>query len=360
MNINVSLAGLRCLAFALSLAGLIRAEAQVKPLDQVQITDTVIDPPRADDTAWAQLATAVSAPRAATTSGPAVLAQVLDLASKAKDFYTKYPAHASAVEARKWEALLLIDAASSGDAKTVEQMKAVVQTFRSDSKVPAPQRVIVAGTYEFTDALQRIKSVADMLREYEASSRILIKEFPDQSSGYVALLTQANLENDKTARALAAEVANATTAPLEAKTRAQRLITRLDLIGQPVDPLLAALGVSKGNDGWVPGRPGMIYFWATGNPDSVRFAEQLATKKLTKLNVVGVSLDEDATVAAATTRDHKLAGQLASVAKGAAGAAALQLGADAAPLIYLVDASGQITDVRGLNDLDAKLTTLGL
>jgi hypothetical protein len=339
--------------------------------EQVTSTPVSSEGKGASDQAWINLATKLAATPTVTevnkisgspSSKPSdVAAADLSNADQAKDFYTRFPQHPKAVEARKLEAVLLIDAVGLGDNASSARMESTVQTLRVDSSVPAFDRAVVAGTYEFKQAGKRVKTLADLMQQYEAVARGLIKEFPDQPQGYISLLTQATQHDPATARTMAMEVIKAKAAPSEVSAQAQRLVTRLDLVGQSVDKVFTGFPVDTGGKGgWPQGKAGLIYFWASWSPYSVDLGELLAGKKLSKINVIGVCLNIDAIAAAAVAKSHKLPGQLVYAPKGMAGDLAVRLGADTAPLLYLVDTRGRVTDVLGLNDLEAKLAALGL
>lgn len=311
-------------------------------------------PARVDaDQAWSDLVTFLGTPR--QTPGEA-----LDAANRARSFYQTFPNSARASEARRFEALSLIDAADTGDTGAADRMKATVEAIRADASMPAFERAVVIGTFEFRQAGKRAKKPADLLPAFEAVSHQLIKDFPDQPQGFISLLTQAQLHEPAATRAMAAEVLAAPQAPAAAKTRAQRLITRLDLVGQPADALLVPALEDGGKRSWQRNRPGLVYFWATWSPDSLAFGKWLAGRKLARANVVGICLDRSHDGLPAIAAAQPLPGAQILLFQGLEDDLAVRLGADTAPLLYLVDARGRFTDVRGLDDIEAKLAALGL
>jgi hypothetical protein len=311
------------------------------------------------DAAWNEFVTKLAQPSTDPAASNADATAALATADAAKAFYTAYPDHAKANEARRLEALLLLDAVAAGDAQTAARMQSTVQAFRADTSVPSAERAIVAGSYEFQTARERIHTVDDMAREYEAVARALMKEFPDQPQGFVSLLTQSMNRDTATARAMADEVSNST-GPAFAKAQARRLVTRIDLLAQAVDVPFGDLLTTGTKNRWSKGKPGIIYFWATWNSSSIALGDMLATRSLSGVNVVGVCLDVDGTAAAAVATSHRFPGRQIYVPQGLNGDLAVKLGAFEAPALYLTDSNGVIRDVRGLEKLDAKLAALGL
>lgn len=307
----------------------------------------------AADQAWSDLVAVLGTPPQTGTGA-------LEAANRARAFYLAFPNSARVPEARRFEALSLIDAAETGDAQAAERMKATVDAIRADTTLPAFERAVVIGTFEFHQAGKRAKKPADLLPGFEAVSRQLIRDFPDQPQGFVSLLTQAQLHDPATARTMAAEVLGAPLAPAEAKIHAQHLITRLDLVGQPADALLIPALEDGGKRSWRPSRPALVYFWATWSPDSLAFGKWLSARKLAQVNVVGICLDRSHDGLPAIAAAQSLPGTQILLFQGLQDDLAARLGADAAPLLYLVDASGRFTDVRGLDDVETKLAALGL
>jgi len=270
-------------------------------------------------------------------------------ADQARVFYNRFPASERVREARKLEAICLINAVVEGKAGEEERMRRTVAAFRADGAIPGWDRAVVAGTYEFNEARTRIKSAEDMAREFEAVARGLMREFPDQPQGYTSLLTQAMMREPGEGRRMIQEVLDAP-APEEPRLRARRLATRLDLIGEPLMNHLD--GFSAG------GRPSVIYFWSAASPDSLALAARLAPLDAAKVNLIGICIDADPVAAARAATG--LPGRLLYPAETKQGDQLDRIGADEAPALYLVDAAGNVTDVRGLTNLDEKLGSLGL
>lgn len=313
----------------------------------------------AGEVAWAQLAGSLQsapseqAPAAATTALRAK-------AQQAKDFYTHFGQHPYANEARKLEVLLMMDAARSGDTEAQSQVPTLVQTFRSDSSIPSSQRAIVAGAYDFGAAISAGGTQADLTRNYEAVARHLIQEFPDQPQGYVSLLTVASMHDDAGARALANEVATATEAPADTRMHAAAFVTRLDLVGAAAkDVFSGAAAEGKAKLNWSAGKPAIVYFWSAQNPASLAIASGLSARQTPAL-LMGICLDDDGAAAVKVAKARKLRGQLLYPGGLTQSNLAKRLGADLTPLVFLVDGNGKISDVRGAEDLEAKLANRGL
>ena len=339
----------------LSLASL-RGSAQVAASEATSARKIPVQSDPDGEAAWAQLVENLGpSNQGSTTSAAGTLAK----ADRTRTFYQSHKNNTHVDEARKLEALFLLDAVAEGDAASAPRMQAAVQALRGDASLPASQRAIVVGTYEFQMARERIHSEADMFREYGLVARRLMKEFPDQPQGYVSLLTQSTQREPRVARAMAQEVADSS-GPASARTQAKRLVNRLDLLGQPVDVPFAETLTSGANAQWQKGKPGIIYFWATWSPGSINLGEMLARRNLAGANVIGVCLDVDLASAQSFASGHKLPGRLVYIPRGLEGDLSERLGAFEAPTVYFTEGSGVFTDVRGLENVEAKLASFGL
>lgn len=290
------------------------------------------------------------------SSTPTDTTAVVETADKVRNWYIKNPDNPHVGEARRIEAMYLIDAVNAGDASVKARMEATVAALRKDLTVPASERAIVAGSYDFSAARRR-STQADGSGEYEAVARGLIAEFPSEPQGYLSLLTLAMQQEAPRDRSMVADVL-ASRAPTDVRIRAQRLLNRLGLIGKTIDDAFAAAPAGDLGKTWQKKKPGVIYFWASWSSPSIEQGESLGKSDPAKINVVGICLDREEAVGKKIASARKLGGELIYLPYGREHPLAVLTGAFEAPLIYLVDENGVIRDVRGENDLEAKLEKL--
>lgn len=280
------------------------------------------------------------------------------LADQAKDFYSKTPDHAHAHEARKFEVLALVQAAQAGDTAMEGRLETTAAIFRANMNIPAAIRVQGAGAVDFAREMRKAKGKAGRIDAAERVARGLIAEFPTQPQGYESLLTLAGIFDNAKAGTVARELL-ASAAPDAIKTGAQVVLDRLALIGQSLSAVLEEAGVGKGK--WAKaGQASVVFSWATWSPGSVALGQMLAKRNIGKANVIAVNLDEDTVAAAKLEQSANLPGKSLYDERGLAGAVASRLKLTTAPQVYLVDSAGIIRDVRGGDDLEAKLTQYGL
>jgi hypothetical protein len=280
-------------------------------------------------------------------------------ADAAKQFYTKNPSHPKAMAARKLEALMLVNAVQSGETALEGRMDDAALTFSTDPEVPEADRAEVAGTRAFINVARKNLQGAERQTALENISRSLILSFPKQPQGYESLFTLAREADEVKSKALLQDLSGPATPPA-IRLQVRNTLDRYDLVGKPLDELVVAAGTKEARATLKPGRPTLVYTWATWSPGSLALGELLSKRNVKAVNVVGVNLDTDTAAAAAAATAHGLAGFLQYDARGTEGALARGLRADGAPLIYLIDADGVIRDVRGADDLEKKLSKYGL
>jgi len=276
-------------------------------------------------------------------------------ADDAKEFYTRFPQHPKAVEARKHEALALMQAVRAGDASLKTRTDATVQAFRRDKSVPVEHRVEVVGTYGFSQATSGNASRAERLVALEQVARGLVAEFPTQSQGYESLLTVANASDNEKGRSLANELL-ASESPPAIKQRARLLIAQLELVGQSLATLLAGVDSVALKAALKNGKPTLIYAWILSSPGSIKLAQRLAkTTAVSDFNLFGVSLDQDTVAASQQAASEQLPGILIYDQQGPAGLLATTLKLTQAPQVFFADGQGILRDVHGTDDITTKL-----
>ena len=337
---------------------------------QTKATDKTSGPATPADLEWGNLRGAALAPVAPDTGGlsdATTMKNVADrqltksrsIADQAKAFYTKNPSHANAGEARKIEAMQLIDAVNLGDTSIEGRMEDAVGAFCRDNRGAESQRAEVAGTYGFSAAMRKRLQGAELYTAYENTARSLMLSYPSQPQGYESLLTIAAGSDEKKGRALTEEILRMP-APASVKVGAQFLLDRLNLVGRPLGDLLTDAGAKTTQTALRSGTPTLIYTWASWSPGSIALGEMLAKRNISQANIIGLNLDEDVVAAGLMAKVHNLPGILHYYNRGLQGALAQRLRVNSAPVVFFIDAKGAVGDVRGMEDIEKKLNAAGL
>src|SRR5213593_4134437 len=123
--------------------------------------------------------------------------RLIAAADRARQFYTKYPKHENADEAKEHEQGLLTLAARFGDTNATARLEKLEQTRLDDPNLPEDERLKLRVDRLQRDASARAAGDTDvMLTEMETGTRKLQKEFPRRTelAGLLLQIADARLE----------------------------------------------------------------------------------------------------------------------------------------------------------------------
>lgn len=304
--------------------------------------------PTAGDAAWQSLQSIIQ-----TDGESPSAATLITEADGYKAFYSQYPNHTQARNARCLEALALVKAWLQGDTSQATRRAALVASVRTDKSVSAPLR---AQLFAFSDSVgiekQSWTSRDDKMAAYAQATRALIAEFPEMPNGYESLMYIARDSSDTAGPALAKEVLSMSAAPAWVRSAAQVIADRFALIGQSLPGIATPMLGAGSPFASASGHSIVVYSWATSNPASVLRAKATAAKAPAGAVVVGVCLDSgDASSAKAQAAAQALPGTQLYDSLGVKGALAQALKFTSPGFIYLAGTDGVIRSVSLQDDL---------
>jgi thiol-disulfide isomerase/thioredoxin len=239
---------------------------------------------------------------------------------KARDFYTRFPDHPRAAEARKQERVIRF-------------------SVLKDSARRA-----------FTT--EKPGGRADMLANQEKAARELLKEFPEREDGYQMLLMIAGQAEADKAKALVNELL-AGSAPQEIKTRAEGLLKKMDALGKPIAISFTAVDGREVDLSKMQGKVVLIDFWATwcgpcvAELPNVKLAyEQLHPKGF---EIIGISFDREKDKLLKFVQDKAMEWPQYFDGKQWENKFGVEYGINSIPAMWLVDKKGKLRlmDARG-------------
>jgi thiol-disulfide isomerase/thioredoxin len=284
-------------------------------------------------------------------------------ADKAKDFYTQYPSHAKAAEAKKREADLLQIAVQLGNTNKLADYQKLQEQKLNDPNLSEDERFKLRMEAIQTKVRAKMQEGQEaFVAELEKSGHELIKEFPKRSQGYEILLEAAKQAEGTKARSLAKEVTDSSGAPDEVKTSAEGLLTKLDALGKPLPIKFKAVDGREVDLAKLTGKVVLIDFWATWCGPCV--AEIPHVKDTyDKLHgkgfeIVGISFDKDKQALEKFVADREMKWPQYFDGKFWQNDYGQKYGINSIPTMWLVDKKGNLRDMNARGALEEKVAKL--
>ena len=284
-------------------------------------------------------------------------------ADQARDFYTRFPNHPKAEDARRIEYNLLTLAVQKyHDTNQVEHLAALRQEHIKDAST-SPDDSFDLRLQEVEEAAMAKKAdgKAAVFAELEKGVRELQKEYPKRPEIYALLLQIASSSDPDKARALMKEVAD--NAPSEEiKQAATAQLKQMEALGQPFDMQYAAVDGRQVDLAKMKGKVVLIDFWATWCgpcvaelPDVKAAYDKLHGKGF---EIVGVSLDQDESALKKFVKEKDMAWPQFFDGQGWQNRLAVEHGIQSIPAMWLVDKKGNLSDMDAREGLEEKINKL--
>ncbi len=284
--------------------------------------------------------------------------KLVEGATAAREFYTKFPDHPKAAEARRREYQLLSIAVNRYHlvAQTV-RLETLEQERLNDPKLSDDEKVKM----RITEIQRLLKDLPASAGDIETKSRALLKDFPKRDEPYEMLVMVMQNSEPEKAAALAKEIADSE-APDEFKKQATAVLKQMDALGKPVAIQFTALDGREVDVAKLKGKVVLIDFWATwcgpcvAEVPNVRAAyEKLHAKGF---EIVGISFDQKRDALEEFVKKETMIWPQFFDGKGWGNKFGEEFGIKGIPTMWLIDKAGKLRDMNGRDGLEKKVEGL--
>lgn len=284
-------------------------------------------------------------------------------ADAAKDFYTRYPSHAQAGEAKQEYERSLEMAVEFGNTNKLAELEQVEAAHLKDPGTSEEDRFrIRVGALMRANLKPDETDMEKQITAFDGVARQLMKEFPKSAEPYEMIASLMGGVSPEKARAYAKEIADSTVATDAVKAQAKAAVEKLDRIGKPLALSFTALSSNKVDLAAMKGKVVLVDFWATWCGPCVRELPNVkaAYDKLHPkgFEIVGISFDQDKAKLAAFIEEQKMTWPQYFDGLGWGNEFGKRFGIQSIPAMWLVDKKGVLRSINGRADLEGQVEKL--
>ncbi|HEV8544479.1 MAG TPA: TlpA disulfide reductase family protein [Verrucomicrobiae bacterium] len=277
-----------------------------------------------------------------------------DVAAKAREFYTRFPNHPKAAEAKEKEKRFLQQAQAYGNNSVNPRTEGTL------GKEEILQQKLNAVNRKAME--RRAEGMPAVLKEFEIGMRALTTEYPDRPEPWDALLIVAQRGDKEHAKQVLADIIAAKSADEETKARAKGMLKVIGALGRPLEISFTALDGKKVDLQKMKGTVVLVDFWASwcgpcmaGLPEVIDIYQKYHDKGF---EIVGINLDKDKHALEKTIQERNMTWPQYFDGLGWGNKIAMEYSISAIPSMWLVDKTGVLRNLEAREDLEKKVKDL--
>ncbi len=275
-------------------------------------------------------------------------------AEKAQEFYTRFPEHPKAAEAKTQAEKFTRQAAHYGNKEAAEKVDVnLSEDEKAVKKLNEAQQRAVE---------KRPEGLPAVLKEFEGGVREVMKEYPRSAVPWQALLVIANSSGPEAQKKLLAEILQSNSADEQTVERAKGAVKALEAIGRPVELSYEATDGRKVDVQKLKGKVVLIDFWATWCPPCMAGLPEVVSlyKKYHDqgLEIVGISLDKSKDALKGIVDKYEMGWPQYFDGKMWENKFVLEYQITAVPTMWLIDKAGKLRTMQGREDMEKQVQDL--
>ncbi len=276
-----------------------------------------------------------------------------DAAAIAREFYTRFPDHAKAAEAKDKEQRFLQQAVQYGNVAVIDQAQA---NMTDDQKLQLKINAIQKRAME-----KRSQGLPAVLKEFETGIRELIKENPNRPDLWQALFIVAQNGDPETAKRVLADIIDSK-ADEETIGRAKGILKAMGAVGRPLEISFTALDGRQVDIQKMKGKVILVDFWASwcgpcmaSLPDVIDLYKKNHEKGF---EIVGINLDKNRKAIETTLEKYEIPWPQYFDGAGWGNKISMEYNVSAIPAMWLVDKKGILRTMNAREDLEKQVADM--